>query len=55
VGIYVSEQHIASIFSKEDGGSTLFQNTGTHLHTTWCHTTEKYDTDTATPTMKLMG
>ena len=53
MGIYNLEQHIASIFNEEDSGSTFFQNTGVHLQTTSCHTTEKHSMDTAIPTMQL--
>lgn len=53
MGIYVLEQHTAPILSHKDGGSTFFHNTGTHLQITQCHTTEKQNTDAATPAMKL--
>ena len=53
MGIYILEQHTASILSQKDGGSTFFHNTGTHLQITQCQTTEKHNTDTATPATKL--
>ena len=53
MGIYVLEQQSASIFSQKDGGSTFFHNTGTHVQITQCHTTEKQNSDTATPDTKL--
>lgn len=53
MGIYVSEQHAASILSQKVGCSTFFHNIGTHLQITQCHTTEKHNSDTATPAMKL--